>query len=58
MKIAGAGSGSEYICQRYGSADPDADSDPYQNVMDPQHCHIYLPAAMEELGDKCEDVFA
>jgi hypothetical protein len=29
-KIAGSGS----ITQRHGSADPD----PYQNVMDPQHC--------------------
>jgi hypothetical protein len=29
-KIAGSGS----ISQRHGSADPD----PYQNVMDPQHC--------------------
>jgi hypothetical protein len=32
MKIAG--SGSESISQRHGSADPD----PPQNVMDPQHC--------------------
>jgi hypothetical protein len=29
-----AGSGSESISQRHGSADPD----PPQNVMDPQHC--------------------
>jgi hypothetical protein len=50
MKITGSGyafrsgsesgSGSEYgsgsISQRYGYADPDPD--PYQNVMDPQHC--------------------
>jgi hypothetical protein len=32
MKIEGSGS----ISQRHGSADPDPD--PYQNVMDPQHC--------------------
>jgi hypothetical protein len=31
MKIEGSGS----ISQRHGSADPD----PYQNVMDPQHCY-------------------
>jgi hypothetical protein len=40
MKIAGSGS----ISQRHGSADPD----PYQNVMDPQHClesHL-LPCAV------------
>ncbi len=39
-KIAGSGSepgfGSEFICQRHGSEDPDLD--PYQNVMDPEHC--------------------
>ncbi len=36
MKIAGSGSefGSVSISQRHGSPDPD----PYQNVMDPQHC--------------------
>jgi hypothetical protein len=33
MKIEGSGSGS--IGQRHGSADPD--SDPHQNVIDPQH---------------------
>jgi hypothetical protein len=32
-----AGSGSESIGQRHGSADPDPDLDPHQNVMDPQH---------------------
>jgi hypothetical protein len=37
-----AGSGSESICQRYGSADPDPDPDPYQNFMDPQHCLIHI----------------
>jgi hypothetical protein len=31
-KIAGSGSG--FISQRHGSADPD----PHQNVMDPQRC--------------------
>ncbi len=35
MKIAG--SGSESISQRHGSADSDPDPDPHQNVMDPQH---------------------
>jgi hypothetical protein len=35
-KIAGSASASEpgSISQRYGSLDPD----PYQNLMDPQHC--------------------
>ncbi len=33
-KVAGAGAGSESICQRHGSAD----QDPYQNVTDSQHC--------------------
>jgi hypothetical protein len=33
-KIAGSGSG--FISQRHGSADPDPDPDPHQNVMDPQ----------------------
>jgi hypothetical protein len=32
MKIAGSGS----VSQRHESADPDPD--PYQTVMDPQHC--------------------
>jgi hypothetical protein len=31
-KIAGS------ISQRHGSADPNPDPDPHQNVMDPQHC--------------------
>ncbi len=35
-KIAGSGSG--FIVQRHGSADPVPDLDPYQNVTDPQHC--------------------
>jgi hypothetical protein len=43
-KIAGSESGS--ISQRHGSADPDPDSDPTQNVMDPQHCRkLFLSAA-------------
>ncbi len=33
-----AGSGSESICQRHGSADPDPD--PRQYVMEPQHCYL------------------
>ncbi len=34
---AGSGSASGSISQRHGSADPDLDPDPPQNVMDPQH---------------------
>jgi hypothetical protein len=34
-KVAGSGSG--FISQRHGSADPDLDPDPPQNDMDPQH---------------------
>jgi hypothetical protein len=46
MKIAGSGSGSESgsLSQRHGSADPD--SDPQQNVIDPEHwklLHILPP---------------
>ncbi len=37
-KIAGSESVSGSISQRHGSADPDPDTDPPQNVMDPQHC--------------------
>jgi hypothetical protein len=37
-KIEGSGSESGSISQRHGSADPDQDPDPPQNVMDPQHC--------------------
>jgi hypothetical protein len=37
-KIAGSGS----ISQRHGSADPDSDPDPHQNVMDPQHWTLYI----------------
>jgi hypothetical protein len=32
-KIAGCGSGAGYIRTRHGSADPDLDLDPPQNVM-------------------------
>jgi hypothetical protein len=39
-KIEGSGSESGSISQRHGSADPEPDSDPPQNVMDPQHCEI------------------
>jgi hypothetical protein len=51
-KIAGYGSksGSGSISQRHGSADPD----PYQNVMDPQHCNrvcsIGAPTIHEIIG--------
>jgi len=38
MKIAGSGS----INLRHGSADPDPDLDPPQNVIDPQHCIIQM----------------
>ncbi len=49
-KIAGPRS----IIQRHGSADPDSDPDPHQNVMDPEHCikglsdWILLERAKEE----------
>jgi hypothetical protein len=36
-KIAGSGSESGSIIQRYGFSDPD----PYQNFMDPQHCKVH-----------------
>ncbi len=47
-KIAGSGSesGPGSISQRHGSADPD----PYQIVMDPQHC-IVNAGHTEELHD-------
>jgi hypothetical protein len=35
-KIAGSGS----ISQRHGSADPDPEQ--HQNVMDPEHCLLYV----------------
>jgi hypothetical protein len=40
MKTEGSESGS--ISQRHGSVDPHPDSDPQQNVMDPQHWFFYL----------------
>jgi hypothetical protein len=49
MKIAGSRSGS--ISQRHGSAD----TDPYQNVMDPQHCKILRNNL--KLGIKLEKIF-
>jgi hypothetical protein len=42
MKIEGSGSESGSISQRHGSTDPD--TDPHQNVMDPQHYHKGLPS--------------
>jgi hypothetical protein len=36
VNVKKCGSGS--TCQRHGSADPDPEPDPHQNVMDPQHC--------------------
>jgi hypothetical protein len=38
MKIEGSGS----ISQSHGSADPDPDLDPQQNVVDPQHCAVEI----------------
>jgi hypothetical protein len=35
---SGAGSESGFVSLGYGSADPD----PYQNVMDPQHCFLKI----------------
>jgi hypothetical protein len=44
-KIAGSGSRSGSrsgsISQRHGSADPDKDPDPHQNVIDPKHWGIH-----------------
>jgi hypothetical protein len=37
-KRAGFGFASGSI--GHGSADPDTDPDPHQNVMDPQHCSV------------------
>jgi hypothetical protein len=39
-KIAGSGSESGSISQRYGSVDPDPD--PHQNVMDPEHMALNI----------------
>ncbi len=46
-KIAGSGSGS--ISQRHGSADPDLDLYPLQNVMDPQHWLKVLSILFESI---------
>jgi hypothetical protein len=50
-KIAGSGSGSEYINQRNGYPDPD----PHQNVMDPEHCRgaKYLKLSLSHPDDGC-----
>jgi hypothetical protein len=48
-KIAGSGSASGSISQRYGSAGPD----PPQNVMDPQHCS-QDPLAESEAADQMD----
>jgi hypothetical protein len=52
-KIAGSGSASGSISQRYGSAGPDPDPDPPQNVMDPQHCS-QDPLAESEAADQMD----
>jgi hypothetical protein len=39
---SGSAPGSGSLTQWYGSADPDPD--PYQNVMDPQHCYCAAKA--------------
>jgi hypothetical protein len=46
-KIAGSGSESGSISQRHGSANPD----PYQNIMDPQHCFTCNHKMQEPTGD-------
>jgi hypothetical protein len=40
LKSLKKGVGSEFVRQRYESADPNLD--PHQNVTDPQHCFPYL----------------
>jgi hypothetical protein len=54
---AGSGSRSGSISQRHGSAGPDSDPDPHQNVMDPQHCGfaVFLPRSLIDgfLKDAC-----
>ncbi len=35
--LFGSGSASGSVSQRYGSEDPDPHTDPYKNVMDPEH---------------------
>ncbi len=52
-KIAGSGSASGSISQRYGSADADPDPDPPHNVMDPQHCS-QDPLAESEAADQMD----
>jgi hypothetical protein len=50
-KIAGFGSESGSITQRYGSADPDPDPHSPQNVMDPQH---WLKVPKREIFDRSD----
>ncbi len=50
-KIAGSGSESGSISQRYGSADPDPD--PQKNVMDPQHWWIYSVVLLLRIINEC-----
>jgi hypothetical protein len=47
-KIAESGSESGFISQRHGCADPD----PYQNVMDPQHCYLLKKSSRKGKGAK------
>jgi hypothetical protein len=47
-KKSGSGSEFGFISQRHGCADPD----PYQNVMDPQHCHFLKKNSRKGTGAK------
>jgi hypothetical protein len=47
MRIAGSESGS--INNRHGSADPNSEPDPHQNVMDPQHWFLH---SLAHLGSR------
>jgi hypothetical protein len=47
-----AGSGSGYISQRHGSADPDPD--PLQNVMDPEQCIFHIFQAVLQIKIRIE----
>jgi hypothetical protein len=42
-KVAGSGS----VSQRLGSANPDPNPDPHQNVIDPQHCFAIIEDSFE-----------
>jgi hypothetical protein len=48
MKRAGSGS----ICQRHGSADPDQNPNPHQNVMDPEHSEVSVGTFSSVFKDK------